>query len=428
MNNKKTPPLGVGGLSPSGAGGLKILLSAYGCNPYKGSEYGHGWNWAWHLAEAGHEVWCLTTPRGQADIEKYLAENPQAKLKFVFVHVPRWVDKTYVNQAGVYFNYIYWQRSAAKVAKRLDKEIDFDIVHHVSYGSIQMGSGMWRLGKPFFFGPLGGGQFSNPAFKKYFGKWWRQEVFRKIVSDTLIAFNPDTKKALRNAKLVLAYNRETYEMAQNLGAKQVEYLLSATLPPAFYPEAVPERREGEKFKILWVGRFYARKALSLALEALSKVDKSIPFELSIAGDGPVVHLLEGWIQEYGLEGKVNWLGRISWQEVREAYLSHDLFLFTSLRDSFGVQLLEAMACGLPIVALNHQGARDFVPEEAAMKVSVENPEKTVRELAEAITALYHAPERRKTMGTAGFTYAKTQVWTEKVKFMTTKYQALKNEK
>jgi glycosyltransferase involved in cell wall biosynthesis len=401
---------------------MKILLSAYGCNPYKGSEYGHGWNWAWHLAEAGHEVWCMTTPRGQADIEKYLTEKSHPNLKFVFVHVPNWVNKTYRNQAGVYFNYIYWQRTAYKVAKKLDKEINFDLVHHVSYGSIQMGSAMWRLKKPFFFGPLGGGQFSNPAFKKYFGKWWRQEVFRKLVSDALITFNPDTKKALRNARLILAYNRETYEMAQKLGAKKVKYLLSATLPPSFYPESVPEKPEGGKFKILWVGRFYARKALSLSLEALAQVDKSIPFELTIAGDGPVADKLEGWIKEFGLEDRVNWLGRISWEEVREAYLTHDLFLFNSLRDSFGVQLLEAMACGLPIVALNHQGARDFVPEEAAIKVSVETPEKTVKELAEAIETLYHQPKRRKEMSQAGFEYAKTQVWPEKVKFMTEQYR------
>lgn len=403
---------------------MKILLSAYGCNPYKGSEYGHGWNWAWHLAEAGHEVWCLTTPRGQADIERYLAEHSQPRLHFVFVHLPKWVEKTYRNQAGVYFNYLYWQNTAAKLARRLDREVDFDLVHHVSYGSIQMGSGMWRLGKPFFFGPLGGGQFSNPAFKSYFGKNWRQEVFRKLVSNALTRFNPNTKKALRKAQLVLAYNRETYEMAQNLGARKVAYLLSATLPPSFYPEEIPPRPEKDVFKILWVGRLYARKALLLALEALARVAPSLPFQMTVLGDGPVAGQVKGWIKDLGLEAKVDWRGRVPWAEVREAYLSHDLFLFSSLRDSFGVQLLEAMACGLPIVALNHQGARDFVPDTAAIKVSVESPEKTITEMARAIEVLYHDPHRRQAMAEAGFAYAKTQIWPEKVRWMAQQYEAV----
>ena len=70
----------------------------------------------------------------------------------------------------------------------------------------------------------------------------------------------------------------------------------------------------------------------------------------------------------------------------------DAFLFTSLRDSFGSVVLEAMGHGLLIVTLNHQGVRDFVPADGGVKVSVESPEQTTRELAQAIDAL--AQDRR----------------------------------
>ena len=54
---------------------MRILLSAYACDPARGSEEGSGFNWLWQTAAEGHEVWCLTTPRGRPNLEKLLAER-----------------------------------------------------------------------------------------------------------------------------------------------------------------------------------------------------------------------------------------------------------------------------------------------------------------------------------------------------------------
>jgi glycosyltransferase involved in cell wall biosynthesis len=80
------------------------------------------------------------------------------------------------------------------------------------------------------------------------------------------------------------------------------------------------------------------------------------------------------------------------------YRSADVFIFTSLRDSFGAQVLEAMGAGLPVVTLDHQGVGTFVPEKAAFKVPVKNPEETVAGLVEAIRTLMVSPELRAKMG------------------------------
>ena len=62
-------------------------------------------------------------------------------------------------------------------------------------------------------------------------------------------------------------------------------------------------------------------------------------------------------------------------------------LFTSLRDSFGSQVLEAMAMGLPIICLDLHGAHDFVPDAASLKVSIGSPGETVHNLAGAIAGI-----------------------------------------
>ncbi len=76
----------------------------------------------------------------------------------------------------------------------------------------------------------------------------------------------------------------------------------------------------------------------------------------------------------------------------------DAFVFTSLRDSFGTVVLEAMAQALPIVTLNHQGVGVFVPVEAAIKVPATTSATTVAAIAEraevAVDTVYAAVGRK----------------------------------
>jgi glycosyltransferase involved in cell wall biosynthesis len=83
------------------------------------------------------------------------------------------------------------------------------------------------------------------------------------------------------------------------------------------------------------------------------------------------------VNNYSLQRKVKWLGRVPWSEVMQAYLENDVILFTSLRESFGNQHLEAMACGLPIITLKQFGARGFMPNRAGFKVEVTSPAQTI---------------------------------------------------
>lgn len=70
---------------------MKILLSAYACEPNKGSEPGVGWSWAIELAKH-HEVWALTRDNNEPIITDYLKKNPEYKndnLHFIYVGLSR---------------------------------------------------------------------------------------------------------------------------------------------------------------------------------------------------------------------------------------------------------------------------------------------------------------------------------------------------
>ncbi|MBC8085603.1 MAG: glycosyltransferase, partial [Hymenobacter sp.] len=119
---------------------MKILLSAYACDPAHGSEASHGFNWLWETASLGHEVWCFTMPWGQQSLEKTLAERAAdpaaARIHLVFVPVPALATFLYRWQFGVYIHYLVWQYRAWRVARPLDQQVNFDLVHHVTYNSL----------------------------------------------------------------------------------------------------------------------------------------------------------------------------------------------------------------------------------------------------------------------------------------------------
>jgi hypothetical protein len=159
----------------------KVLLSVYDCGPNKGSEAGGGWNWAINLARMGYEVHCLTLTINSLDIEK---EPKPDNLIFHYTELPLKVQNIYrISEGALYLHYILWQWVAYLKAKRLHKKLNFDVVQHISWGSMQMGSFLYRLDAPFIFGPAGGGQEAPGAFKKYFLGYWSSEVKRKKVGE-----------------------------------------------------------------------------------------------------------------------------------------------------------------------------------------------------------------------------------------------------
>jgi glycosyltransferase involved in cell wall biosynthesis len=398
---------------------MRILLSAYACRPNAGSEPGVGWNWATHLAARGIEVHVLVAKRNQGPIEAGLRDNPRANLNFTYVPVPyEWAKN---NEA---LHYACWQVAALKAARELVSKIEFQLAHHVTYASVHVPSQLWRLGVPVVFGPVGGGQTAPASLLPYFGAEKSKERLRSSLTKAL-RVSPLHRQWLRRMSFVLAANRDTLNIVEALGCKNASLMCDTAISTEYYaqgPRSFKERNGA--IRLLWVGRMLTRKALPLALDALKEVCGDVT--LTIAGDGVDPRTVHQMIRNRNLQQRVSWKGsRLTQTELRTAYAEHDAMLFTSLRDSFGSQVLEAMAMGLPIITLDLHGAHDWVPDGASLKVPVGTPEETVRNLAGTIEeyALL-SPARRNQMSTHAWNFAKAQSWSARAEFCERLYQEI----
>ncbi len=385
---------------------MNVLLSAYACMPESGSEPSYGWNWAMHLAERGINVTVLTRGEGRERIEVYNPDHLNPNITFKYVTVP-----TTIFKPGTGMHYALWQWLAVRVAKTLHRQRRFDVVHHVTYTSIHVPTQLWRLGVPTVFGPVGGGQTAPPSMLSYFGSSRRSEVRRTLLTKAL-RYSPFHRRWLGKMSTIYAANSDTLALVRAMTRSDVslefdvgvpkEYLASE--PRVFATESSPVR-------LLWVATMLPRKALPLALDALAKVRHAAT--LTIVGNGLAEDQVQHMIAERGLTGRVHWSGRrLTLAEVRTAYLGHDALLFTSVRETCGVQLLEAMALGLPVITLDLHGARDMVPASAGIKVPVSTPDEVVCSLASAVDRFASmCAEQKNAMSRAGWEFARTNTWT-----------------
>jgi glycosyltransferase involved in cell wall biosynthesis len=394
----------------------RVLLSAYACDPSRGSEPGNGWNWALGLAQKGFHVDILTNNNGLTAIEEKLNENNQSnlKLKFHYIHHSKFWSKAYYwNFLFMYMAYWLWQRKIYKYAKNKFTIENIDVVHHVTWGSLKIGSKLYKLGIPMLFGPVGGGQKTPLIYKDYLGHDYFSEWMRNVFGTIILKYNPLSRGVLKNCK-ILVTNQDTMDMVNSFALGRADLVFDAAINQV--PKHTIFKNNNGKLKLLWVGRIYGFKGLRLIIAALSKINekdlKRISF--TIVGDGPDRCNIEKMIFKLNLERNVHFTGLIPYTQVNQYYKEADVFIYTSLRDSFPSQILEAQCMMLPVITLSLHGQDLMVKNENGIKCSIGNPEKTVDELAQAITFMLINHELRIFKGAEAFKHAQKQTWSSKI--------------
>jgi glycosyltransferase involved in cell wall biosynthesis len=155
---------------------------------------------------------------------------------------------------------------------------------------------------------------------------------------------------------------------------------------------VPPRGEQHEFRLLTVGRFYARKRIGLLLEAMARLAGESRVGLRIVGDGLEGERWRALAQNLDLGERCCFLGDVSYEQLAQEYLYADAFVFPSAQEGFGIVLLEAMAAGLPIIATRSAA----IPEVAPHALFAES---TPAGLAGAIRQLVESEDLRRTLAT-----------------------------
>jgi glycosyltransferase involved in cell wall biosynthesis len=365
---------------------LKVLVSAYACRPGEGSEPGVGWNVVRELSKY-HDIWVLTRENNRPAIEAELTKN-SLPINFIYCEPPRWVQLLNKKQRLVYLHYYLWQVQAYFVAQKLHREVDFDLVHHVTYVRHSTPSFLALLPIPFIWGPVGGGESAPKAFWQDFNfKSKVYEIIRNLVRN-LGEIDPFVGLTARKSVLARGTTEETAQRLRQLGATQVEVFSQLGLSAeeiaqlAQYAQSRPN-----KIKFISIGRLLHWKGFDLGLRAFARSQLSEDAEYWIIGEGKERSRLETLALELGIDRQVKFWNKLSREETLQKLSECTALVHPSLHESGGLVCLEAMAAGRPVICLNLGGPALQVTDKTGFKVSAETPDQAISEMASAMTRL-----------------------------------------
>jgi glycosyltransferase involved in cell wall biosynthesis len=375
---------------------MKLLMSAYACAPNRGSDHGIGWNWATETHRLGHKVWVFASPAHRDSIATACHQDRAlAGIHWIFPEVPQWPVTPGIEPKWERTYNLIWQRKAISLARELHHQVNFDVIHHLTWVGVRAPTFLGSLGPPLIIGPVGGGETSPRSLRDDLGARGRMLEWIRDMSNATITLNPMVRRGFHDAAVIFVSTADTQKLFKgSLRDKTVVFspLGLTELPPARL------RQWSEPPKFLYAGRLLYWKGVHIALRAFAELTrKGIDARFTIVGDGPERFRLEQEAASRNIRDRVEFIPRIPQADLFELYLTHSLLLFPSLHDSGGFVVLEALSRGLPVVCLDLGGPNDIVTANSGLVVrtngSGQNTEQLVISIAMAISRLLESPER-----------------------------------
>jgi glycosyltransferase involved in cell wall biosynthesis len=379
---------------------LKVLISAYACEPDTGSEPAVGWNWVLQM-QRYHDVWVLTRQNNREPIERVGTQG--AGINWVYVDLPHWLRFWKRRGRGVQLYYYLWQIAAYLEGRRLHRKYRFDIIHHVTIGKYWIPSFLGLLPARFIFGPVGGGESTPKGFMATYSLRGRIYEYGRGIGRRCASLDPLLRLVIRRASLLLGTTEETARQLRRLGGAGVivhaQFAMNQEEMRHF--ASFPLRQE-RPFRLISIARLLHWKGTHLAIRAFAEFVKKCPeSEFWIINTGPEIDRLKKLASELGVADKVVFWGKLpTLKDVFEKLVASDALVHPALHEAFGAVCLEAMAAGRPVICLDIGGPALQVTNETGFRATSRSPALAIQELADAMKRLYDDPDLRLRMGQA----------------------------
>ncbi len=365
----------------TGRDALRILIVNYEYPPMGGGAANATANTARELAAMGHQVHVLTSRlHGQL-----VTENIDG------VNVVRAVSvRRSIHECGLLGALTFIVAAALKL-RGLCRNNEFDICHYyfgLPTGLLSIYTG-WILNIPYVVSLRGS---DVPGY----------DATRASLKPLHGVLKPLLRQIWRRAAAVVALSGGLKRLARETAPQQAIDVVGNAIASDQFPAA---RRsfQREPLRLICVCRLVRRKGLAHLLEAMQTLGRS-GHRLELVGSGELMKDVRERIHELGIGNYVHLPGYVPRERLADYYNDADLFVLPSLSESFGQVLLEAMSCGLPIVATRVGGIPETITHgDNGLLVKPGD----AGELVVAVQALADDPAKRRRMAEHNASLART---------------------
>ncbi len=378
-----------------------ILATTYAVNPFKGSEDGMGWNFVCQIARF-NKVIAITRENNKPNIDRFMEENPSdlyKNISFLYFDLPYWMRFWKKGGRGAMLYYWMWQRGIVGFIKK--QKIDFDISHNLNFHNDWTPSYLWKLKKPFVWGPIG----HHPIIPKqylqpYKGSYLIKDRLTWLVKITFWNISTHLKRTARKADYVFCMNKSVPEVIE---LKNIKYAVMPSVATEDF--GYNEPKQNKNFTLISAGRLVPLKGYDLSILAfadfLSKIDESnrTNCKLIIVGSGPETSFYKQMCKDNNIADNVEFIEWIERPKLMEIFKDSSAFLFPS-HEGAGMVVAEALSFGKPVLCLDNAGPGEFITKECGFAVPIQDYENTYLGLSDGIYQLYTDPNKLMKMSKA----------------------------
>ncbi|RJQ25216.1 glycosyltransferase family 4 protein [Candidatus Parcubacteria bacterium] len=242
----------------------------------------------------------------------------------------------------------YFAYKSLEIAKRIIKNKNIDIIHHLAPSFTGMYSLIPLLKKPFIYGPIPL-EHRNIDFKKEFIKTYEPPTdTEKEIIDSLNVLSMDQyQKTLNTADKIIVQMPAVINYLPKSVRKKCTPIPLGVDTELFCPP--PENFHSQDL-ILSIGHMTAIKGFDYLIRAMIFIIKKRPqAQLILIGDGPDKVYFERLVNKLNLSNNIKFLGSVSHNKINTYLQKCNVYCQSSLSETFGLARLEAMSCGKPVV-------------------------------------------------------------------------------
>jgi glycosyltransferase involved in cell wall biosynthesis len=268
-------------------------------------------------------------------------------------------------------------------AKRILRRKRIDIVHHMlpavfnyTFSPLALVNG---LKQPFVFGPIS---------KRYYNIPFSERVLFPLTSK----LHKGTVK--KCAKIIAITNQTKSLYVKTFDERNISVIPFGVDTEMFKPARLGERRE--ECEILYAGSLYPLKGVHDLIRAVANVRRNkLKANLTVVGEGQQKEALTALTRVLGIEEYVKFEGFVPYSNMPQYYRRSDIFCFPTLGEPLGKAIIEAMACGKPVIATNAGGPAEIIRDKVdGILVPPSNPEA----IAQQISRLIEDKNERRRLG------------------------------
>jgi glycosyltransferase involved in cell wall biosynthesis len=376
------------------------------------------------LRQRGIEAWLIVHSRTQRELQTRFPED-QDRIEYIpdrWYHkaiwqwdrlLPRRISQATSGLLMILINQVIQRR----MVRRLIRSRGINVVHQPIPVSPKAPSFFWGLNVPVIIGPMNGGMDYPEAFKGA-----ESLTTRAVVSTARLAarFANRVIAGKRHASVLLVANERTrLALACDPHGSVVEIPENGVDLTIWSPPQV-NAASGAPSRFVFVGRLVDWKRLDIVVKALVTCPGAV---LEVIGDGPMRGEWAALAATLGVAERIHWLGWLPQPDCAKRLHSATALVLPSIYECGGAVVLEALACAVPVIALDWGGPAEYVNASCGILIPPSNEESIVQGFSEAQRLLANDPVLRTTLGDAGRKRVEQHYdWNQKVDQIVTIYR------